>query len=160
MFDFLHRWLQSWSQSQPVDDAAEDSKDKNVVRLLVITRDNRFSTSLQDAATACGWEFQHTGTLEGGLDALRKFPASVAIYDWPAAEEDWRPAVDRLSALPDHPCLLLASPVNDEYLCAELVRHGGFDVMPRSASQDRIIGNVRFASFSRDSFSKSGGAGQ
>ena len=58
--------------------------------------------------------------------------------------------MDRLSALPDHPCLLLASPVDDEYLCAEVVRHGGFDVMPRSASQDRIIGNVRFASFSRN----------
>jgi hypothetical protein len=58
--------------------------------------------------------------------------------------------MDRLSSLPDHPCLLLASPVDDEYLCAEVVRHGGFDVMPRSASQDRIIGNIRFASFSRN----------
>jgi hypothetical protein len=119
------------------------------VRLLVITRDDRFSRSVHGAAAACGWEIQHTGTVESGLDVLRRFPASVAIYDWPASEEDWRPALDRLSAVPDHPCLLLASPVDDEYLCAEVVRHGGFDVMPRSASQDRIIGNIRFASFSR-----------
>ena len=69
------------------------------------------------------------------------FPATVAIYDSPAGAEDWRPAMDRLSALPDHRCLLLASPVNDEYLCAELVRHGGFDVLPRSASRDQIISN-------------------
>jgi RND family efflux transporter MFP subunit len=141
MFDFLARWRQSCSHAQHVD-APED---KNIVRLLVITRDDRFSTSVQDAATACGWEFHHTGTIESGLDALREFPASVAIYDWPVSEEDWRPAMDRLSALPHHPCLLLASPVDDEYLCAELVRHGGFDVIPRTASQDRIIGNIRFA---------------
>ena len=138
MFDFLHR-------RRHVDNA----EDKTIVRLLVITRDDRFSASVQDAAKACGWEFQHTGTVESGVDVLREFPASVAIYDWPATEEDWRPAMDRLSALPDHPCLLLASPVADEYLCAELVRHGGFDVMPRSAPRDRIIGNIRFASFSR-----------
>jgi hypothetical protein len=149
MFDFLHRWRH-----------VEDAGDKDIVRLLVITRDERFSTSVQDAATACGWEFQRTGTVERGLDVLREFPANVAIYDWPASEEDWRPAMDRLSALPDHPCLLLASPVNDEYLCAELVRHGGFDVMPRSASQDRIIGNIRFASFSRNSLSTNKGTGQ
>ena len=134
MFDFLHR-------RRHVDEAG----DKKVLRLLVITRDEKFSHSVQDAAAACGWEFQHTGTIESGLDVLRQFPASVAIYDWPASEEDWRPAMDRLSALPGHPCLLLASPVADEYLCAELVRHGGFDVMPRSASQDRMIGNIRFA---------------
>ena len=146
MFDFLHRWRQSCSPPEHVGNA----EDKNIVRLLVITQDERFSNSMQGAATACGWEVRHTGTVESGLDLLRKFRASVAIYDWPAEEEDWRPALDRLSALPDHPCLLLASPVNDEYLCAELVRHGGFDVMPRSASRDRIIGNVRFASFSRN----------
>jgi hypothetical protein len=140
MFDFLLRWRQR----------VDDAKDKNLVRLLVITRDDRFSTSIQRAAAACGWEIQRTFTLESGLDALQEFPASVAIYDWPASEEDWRPAMDRLSSLPDHPCLLLASPVDDEYLCAEVVRHGGFDVMPRSASQDRIIGNIRFASFSTE----------
>jgi hypothetical protein len=146
MFDFLLRWRQSCSHLQQI----ESAEDKNVVRVLVITRDHRFSSSVHDAATACGWEIQHTGTVESGLDVLRKFPASVAIYDWPASEEDWRPAMDRLSALPDHPCLLLASPVDDEYLCAEVVRHGGFDVIPRSASRDRIIGNIRFASFSRN----------
>jgi hypothetical protein len=146
MFDFLLRWRQSCSHPQVVK-RAED------IRLLVITRDDRFSDLVHDAAAACGWEFQHTGTVESGLDVLRSFRASVAIYDWPASdppgESDWRSAMDRLSAQPDHPCLLLASPVDDQYLCAEVVRHGGFDVMPRSASQDRIIGNIRFASFSR-----------
>ena len=158
MFDFLNRWRQSCWHPQHIDDA----KDKNIVRLLVITRDDHFSASVQNAATACGWEFQHTGTVESGLDVLREFPANVAIYDWPASdppgESDWRSAMDRLSAQPDHPCLLLASPVDDQYLCAEVVRHGGFDVMPRSASQDRIIGNIRFASFSRNnSLSTEGG---
>jgi ActR/RegA family two-component response regulator len=145
MFHSLVRWLQSCLRSQH----AQDAESKNVLRLLVITRDDHFSTSVQDAATASGWEMQHAGTVERGLEVLRAFPASVAIYDWPASDEDWRVAMDRLSSVPDHPCLLLASPVNDEYLCAEVVRHGGFDVIPRSASQDRIIGNIRFASFSR-----------
>ena len=87
MFDFLHRWRH-----------VNDAEDKNIVRLLVITRDDRFSTSVQAAARACGWEIQHVGTIESGLDVLREFPASVAIYDWWAAEDDWRLDMDRLSA--------------------------------------------------------------
>ena len=81
------------------------------------------------------------------MQVLDQFRPSVAIYDWPAAEDDWRIDVDRLTAGPEHPCVLLASRVDDEYLRAELVRHGGFDVIPRSADANRLIRNIEFAYF-------------
>lgn len=122
-----------------------------IIRLLVVTQDDKFYLSVHEVTTGCGWETRMVRTVERGLHALDEFPASVAIYDWPGTEEDWRFNVDRLTARPDHPCLLLASPVDDEYLCAELVRHGGFDVIPRSADADRLIRNVQFAYFFRRS---------
>ncbi len=91
---------------------------------------------------------------------LDEFPASVAIYDWPETEQDWRCNVDRLTARPNHPCILLASRVDDEYLAAELVRHGGFDVIPRAADAERLIRNIQFACFFRRIRRRRGEAGQ
>lgn len=122
-----------------------------IVRLLVVTQDDNLYLSVHEAATGCGWETRMVRTVERGLLALDEFPASVAIYDWTGTEEDWRFGVDRLAAQPDHPCVLLASPVDDDYLRAELVRHGGFDVIPRFADADRLIRNIQFAYFFRRS---------
>lgn len=122
-----------------------------VIRLLVVTHDDNLYLSVHGAATGFGWETRMVRTVDRGLQVLDGFPASVAIYDWTGTEEDWRFEVDRLTAQPDHPCVLLASPVDDEYLRAELVRHGGFDVIPRSADADRLIRNIQFAYFFRRS---------
>src|SRR5579863_8050014 len=141
MFDFLNRWRRL-SRRHQMREVPED-----VIRLLVVTKDDNFYLSVHGVATGCGWDTRVVRTVERGLLALDEFPASVAIYDWPGTEEDWRFDVDRLTARPDHPCVMLASPVDDEYLCAELVRHGGFDVIPRSADADRLIRNIQFAYF-------------
>jgi hypothetical protein len=70
------------------------------------------------------------------------------IYDWILEKEDWRVAVDLLAASPGHPCILLASRAVDNYLWEELLRRGGFDVIPRSATVECLAGNIRFACFS------------
>jgi hypothetical protein len=140
MFDFLHRWRRS-SVSPHFDEAQH--------KLMVVTRDDDFFVVVHGAATGCGWEVRRAGTVELGVLDMEGFRASVAIYDWPASEEDWKNAVDRLASLPDRPCVLLASPVDDQYLDAEVARHGGFDVIPRSASPERIISAIEFAAFFR-----------
>jgi hypothetical protein len=91
-----------------------------------------------------------TRNVEESLHALDSFPAHLVIYDWMPETNDWRLAVDKLSSRRDHPCILLASRVVDEYLWAELVSHGGFDVIPRSADTEQLIRSVRFAHRSTD----------
>lgn len=150
MFSFVHR-LWSSSHRHQTRQVHEDAENNNRIRLLVITGDDDFFLLIHRVATGRGWEIRLARTVERGLQVLGEFRASVAIYDWPATEQDWRCDVDRLTALADHPCVLLASRVDDEYLCAELVRHGGFDVIPRSADADRLIRNIEFACFFRSS---------
>jgi DNA-binding response OmpR family regulator len=152
MFDFLNRWRRLSPNHQMREAPGA------IIRLLVVTQDDNLYLSVHGVATECGWETRMVRTVERGLQALDEFPASVAIYDWPGTEEDWRFEVDRLTARPDHPSVLLASPVDDEYLCAELVRHGGFDVIPRSADADRLIRNVQFAHFFRRNKVRGGGS--
>jgi hypothetical protein len=146
MFHFLNRWRLLFLRDRTADVPA-DPEDKLLVRLLVITQDDNFFLSIHSLLTGCGWETRVVRTVERGLQMLDEFPASVAIYDWPANGKDWRIDVDRLTARPDYPCVLLASPVDDEYLGAELVRHGGFDVIPRSAEAERFVRTIQFAFF-------------
>ena len=125
MFDFFNRRWRS-TPSHRTREVPGDSEDQNLIRLLVVTQDDNFFLSVHEVATGCGWEARMVRTVERGLQIPDEFRASVAIYDWPATEDNWRLDVERLTARPDHPCVLLASPVDDEYLRAELVRHGGF----------------------------------
>jgi DNA-binding response OmpR family regulator len=117
----------------------------DAIKLLLITPDDDLYLSVHNAAQSCGWELRRERTLEQGLHAVDSFPAGLVIYDWLPEANDWRFAIDRLSARPNHPCILLASRVVDEYLWAELVTHGGFDVIPRSANTEQLIRGIRFA---------------
>ncbi len=124
-------------------------EDLDGIRLLVITQDDNFFLFINRLASDRGWETRLVRTVEQSLQMPDEFHASVAIYDWPATDQDWRRDVDRLAARQDHPSVLLASRVDDEYLDAELVRHGGFDVIPRSADADRFARNIQSAGFFR-----------
>ncbi len=155
-FGFSHRLWPSFLR-QDARLAQEDAEDGNRIRLLVVTRDDNFFLFIHRVSTERGWETRLARTVEQGLQVLDEFRASVAIYDWPATEQDWRYDVDRLTARADRPCVLLASRVDDEYFCAELVRHGGFDVIPRSADADRLIRKIQFAGFFRKSSQKARG---
>jgi hypothetical protein len=48
------------------------------------------------------------------------------------------------------PCILLASRVYDQYLLNEVVRCGGFDVLPKSGSREQFARTLRFAWFRKE----------
>src|ERR1019366_6557662 len=135
MFDFAAR-LRLLSRRNPTSEVAEAPEGKNTLRLLLVTRDDDLGCSVQNAAARCGWQMRLVRSVEQNMPVLDEFRAPLVIYDWNPAEGDWRLAVDWLTARPDHPCVLLASAVVDQYLWAELVRHGGFEMIPRSANMD------------------------
>jgi DNA-binding NtrC family response regulator len=149
MFDFAAR-LRLLSRRNPTSEVAEAPEGKNTLRLLLVTRDDDLSCSVQNAAARCGWQMRLARSVEQSIPVLDEFRAPLVIYDWNPEEGDWRFAVDCLTARPDRPSVLLASPVVDQYLWAELVRHGGFEVIPRSANVEQLIRSVRFAQRSSD----------
>jgi DNA-binding response OmpR family regulator len=126
------------------------SASRAAVSLLVLTRDVTLCDSASEAAARCHWDLRLAETIDAGLQILCGFPARVIIYDWNSETDDWSSAVDRLTGLPHSPRILLASRVVDEYLWTELLNHGGFDVISRSAAPDELIQSVRFADRSTD----------
>ena len=145
MFDFAGRLRLPSRTNRASETAAKVS-----IRVLLITPDDDMYLSVHNAAKRSGWELERARSVEQSLHTLDRFPARLVIYDWTPEDDDWRSAIDRLSTRPEHPCILLASRVIDEYLWAELVTHGGFDVIHRSADPEQVIRAVRFAHRSTD----------
>src|SRR5277367_2678610 len=114
MFDFAGR-LRLPSRTNRTSEAAPEIS----IKLLLVTPDDDLYLSVHHVAKLCGWELQRERSLEQSLHTLDRFPARLVIYDWTHESDDWRFAIDRLSTRPDHPCILLASRVIDEYLWAE-----------------------------------------
>jgi DNA-binding NtrC family response regulator len=71
--------------------------------------------------------------------------APVILFDrnWPGTE--WRPMVESLAAAPHHPCVILISGVADDYLFQELIRQGGYDVLPKPLRGDHTARVLKLA---------------
>jgi hypothetical protein len=118
------------------------------LRLILVSADEELGLSVRNAASFCRLEMFRTRTVGETLQLLVGMVPCLVIYDRVLEEEDWRVAVDLLTADPSHPCVLLASRAADSYLWEELLRHGGFDVVPRSASVECLTEHIKFARFS------------
>jgi len=70
-------------------------------------------------------------------------PVILLDRDWP--ETEWRIAVERLTASPHHACVILVSGVSDVYLWQELIRRGGYDVLPKPLQADKVARVVKLA---------------
>ena len=124
-----------------------DSKEEKI-RLLLVTFDDNLYFSIRMAAVNCGWELWKASNVDQGLRLMDESRAQLVIVDWnPDQGDDWQAAVDRFVVREDHPCILLASKVIDDYLLRELVRHGGFDAIARSSTEEQFIRSIRFAHF-------------
>jgi DNA-binding NtrC family response regulator len=71
--------------------------------------------------------------------------APVILFDrnWPGTE--WKPAVEKLAASAHRPCVILMSGVADDYLFQEVVRRGGYDVLPKPLRADNAARIVKLA---------------
>jgi FixJ family two-component response regulator len=82
---------------------------------------------------------EEAGTLANQLNA----PIILFDRDWPGTE--WRVNVQSLAALPHRACVILMSGVSDDYLLQELIRRGGYDVLPKPLRTDSVARVVKLA---------------
>jgi DNA-binding response OmpR family regulator len=129
--------------------AAKDARDGTAsrTRVLAITADDCFYSTLVEIASSSGWEIRRATTAQEGLDIVCSFSMPLVIFDWDENGPNWRGGLDRLSAARSHPCILLASRVVDDNLRQEVIRFGGYDVLVRSAGRELILRTIQFAWF-------------
>ena len=82
---------------------------------------------------------------EEAFTLANQWNAAVIFFDrdWPGT--DWRAAVESLAASSHHACVILMSGVADDYLWQELIRRGGYDVLPKPLRNDTVSRVIKLA---------------
>jgi DNA-binding response OmpR family regulator len=114
-------------------------------RVLAVTADLAFYAGVLSAASSAGWRTDWASTLNRGVELCKAKAPPIVIYDSNLPGVDWRFALDRLSAAPSHPRILLAAPSIDEELWENVLRRHGYDVIERAANSEQLERVFRFA---------------
>ena len=81
---------------------------------------------------------------EACAGAIRATAAVVLVdRDWPGT--DWRAILRRLAESAYPACVVLVSGVADDYLLREVIRLGGYDVLPKPLRQDTVSRALKLA---------------
>jgi DNA-binding response OmpR family regulator len=90
-----------------------------------------------------GWRVVFADTVSGARATLNEVSAPVVLCDRKRLGAEWRTAIRTLSARPA--CVILLSVAVDTYLWNEVVRSGGYDVVPKPLRAEDVIRAVRLA---------------
>ncbi len=115
------------------------------IRLVIITADEDFYLRLQQLAGTSGWRIGRALAADDAREMISVQPTPLVIYDSESNGGDWRRAFKSMNELPAHPCVLLASRVGDDYLLQEVLRNHGYDLLPKSASNEKLFHSLKFA---------------
>jgi DNA-binding NtrC family response regulator len=140
------RWLRMARPASRVEPA--EPKVEPAVELLVITRDAELYERIRDIASPWKWTIREASEAPAiPVCFSQSTPIRIVVYDGDTIDGDWKDALTRIKLWDKQPCVLLASRVADPYLCDEVVRCGGYDVIAKSAAREQLVGTLRFAWF-------------
>ncbi|MDE3198039.1 MAG: hypothetical protein KGN84_16950 [Acidobacteriota bacterium] len=122
------------------------------VSLWVITQDQELYQRLADIVGAWNWEIRKETDLYS-FSSARNGTAGILIVmiDSAAMGGSWKAALSSLSKDSSDPCVILISPVLDDYLRREVIRCGGYDVVGKTESREPLMRALRFAWFWKQS---------
>jgi hypothetical protein len=133
--------------SPPPDRTVTQARENKIhkPRVLAVTADLCFYAGVLSAASSAHWRTDWARTLNRAVEICRLKSPPIVIYDSNLPGVDWRSAFDRLSAVPNHPRILLAAPSIDEELWDNVLRRHGYDVVERAANSEQLERVFRFA---------------
>jgi DNA-binding NarL/FixJ family response regulator len=91
------------------------------------------------------WEVFLTATREETQWFLRELKPQIILFDRDVAGQDWREFVTSFAAASPRACIMLISPVTDDYLWNEVVSNGGYEVLRKPLREDEVSRAVRMA---------------
>ncbi|MGH9646511.1 MAG: hypothetical protein ACRD4E_06815 [Bryobacteraceae bacterium] len=90
-------------------------------------------------------EMHFVESCEEACIVANRLAAPVILLDRDLPGAEWRTAVRNLAALPQRACVVLMSGVVDDYLRQELIRRGGYEVLPKPLRADNISRVIKLA---------------
>jgi len=85
------------------------------------------------------WELKTSRSLDEALPILRQKQVPIVICERDLAGASWKALLDQAALLPDPPYLIVASRLADEYLWAEALNLGAYDVLAKPYETGEVV---------------------
>jgi hypothetical protein len=112
------------------------------LRILAISLllEDRFL--LEDLGKQYDWELQFTDSPREGFTLAPQTHFELILCDRNQRGYPWREVMDRLAAASPRSCILLVSPVSDDYLWGDVLQRGGYDVLRRPLRETAVLRSI------------------
>lgn len=110
--------------------------------VVALIRDRHDRSLLETISVRDHLAIHFADTCEEAWNAANRLKSPVVLCERDVPGIEWPDAVRILASAVPHPCVILTSPVSDDYLWKEIVARGGYDVLPtplREADTTRSI---------------------
>jgi DNA-binding response OmpR family regulator len=92
------------------------------------------------------WTLQSSLTVESALGVLRRNSFPLIVCERDLQPGSWREMLADVSLLPDPPLMIVTSRLADEYLWAEALNLGAYDVLAKPFDTEEVIRVLSLAS--------------
>ena len=93
------------------------------------------------------WQVTTVLTIEAAMSALQEKNISIVLCESELLSGTWRDLMERISAHPDPPFMIVTSRLADEYLWVEALNHGVYDVLMKPFDTEELSRVLTMASF-------------
>jgi hypothetical protein len=91
------------------------------------------------------WDIFFAANCSDALARAGKVKAQILFIDRDLAGVDWRETMSAFASLSNGICIVLVSRVIDAYLWNEVIRHGGYEVLPKPLREEDVLRAVALA---------------
>jgi CheY-like chemotaxis protein len=117
------------------------------VEVLAITPFLADQVLLRKLLADTGWDLGIIPEFETATAHLLAHPITVVLCDRDLPGFDWHDTLEILTSIAQASAVILLSSVVDEYLWAEVIQNGGFDVIAKPFRQQELVETIKFALF-------------
>lgn len=119
--------------------ALHNLRPEQAVTALAVSSDDGALAFLREVFGEAGWTLHETRTVTDGLMLFKRRPLDIIITDRELPDGCWRGLLDALKPLATPPPLIVTSRLADEYLWAEVLNEGGYDVLAQPFDAEEVI---------------------
>lgn len=127
----LSGWFKKRNEEKPV------LQDRLKILILSMSLDDRLL--MEQLAKQHHWSLRFTHSPEEGFTLASQNRFEVVLCDRNQYGYPWREVIDRLAAISPQSCILLVSPLKEEYLWRDVLQRGGYDVLTRPLCEAAVL---------------------
>jgi DNA-binding response OmpR family regulator len=114
-------------------------KPERTVTALAVSQDPKVRIALRGIFSDADWVLHEAGSMLDVLARLKRFPIEVVISDREFPGGAWRDVLDTARRLHGGVPLVVTSRLADEYLWAEVLNEGGYDVLAQPFDPEEVV---------------------